>query len=187
LDRSSAIESHGMAFFWPPLQRGVRLLRALFGRAKSQSRRSCAPRFALDLALLKSAGRRPAVLVLYRGPCAAVSRGRKGPQGHRQGCRCLFVRGRMPCRKARPRLTDLPGRWPGKRQAGWPSLWLLSLGQARESDSASAGGRNRFSSNRLGEATSEKQEQDQNGWRPLLRSSFGPPSAPAFASPLSRE
>ncbi len=48
----------------------------------------------------------------------------------------------MCCRETRPSLTDFPGRMPGKRQAGCPSLWLLSLGQARESDSPSEGARN---------------------------------------------
>ena len=38
-----------------------------------------------------------------------------------------FRTGRMPVRKARPRLTDLPGRMPGKRQAGWPFSLVIFL------------------------------------------------------------
>ena len=38
-----------------------------------------------------------------------------------------FRQGRMPCRKARPRLTNLPGRMPGKRQAGCRFLLGTSL------------------------------------------------------------
>jgi hypothetical protein len=79
-----------------------------------------------------------------RGPCAALSRGRQAAQRESAGSRLLFVSTGMCCRKARPRLTDLPGRMPGKRQAGWPSLWLLSLGHARESNSPSEGGRKLF-------------------------------------------
>jgi hypothetical protein len=47
-----------------------------------------------------------------------------------------------PCRKARPRLTDLPGRRPGKRQAGCSfSLVTFSLSTQRESDSGAMGAR----------------------------------------------
>ena len=38
----------------------------------------------------------------------------------------------MCCRKARPRLTNLPGRMPGKRQMGVASLWATFLWPHRE-------------------------------------------------------
>ncbi len=78
-----------------------------------------------------------------RGPCAAVRRGRQAPQGESARCRFLFASTWMCCRKARPRLTDLPPMataWMpelrqrrsgcpmgGKRQAGWPSLLVTYL------------------------------------------------------------
>ncbi len=67
-----------------------------------------------------------------RGPCAAVRRGRQGRAAGVARDGNAFSRGQEPARKARPRLTDLPGRKPGKRQAGWPSLWLLSLWPRKE-------------------------------------------------------
>jgi len=58
-----------------------------------------------------------------------------------------FSTGQESCRKARPRLTDLPGRTPGKRQAGWPSLWVTFLLATQEkSDSVAAGDRKLFAS-----------------------------------------
>ena len=56
-------------------------------------------------------------------PCAAVRRGRQAAQRESTGMSTPFSQGRMPCRKARPRLTDLLGRMPNKRQAGWPYLF----------------------------------------------------------------
>src|SRR6185312_4839458 len=51
----------------------------------------------------------------------------------------------MCCRKARPRLTDLPGRMPGKRQAGCRFLLGTSLlDKQKRSASASEGGRKLF-------------------------------------------
>jgi len=80
-----------------------------------------------------------------RGPCAVVSRGRQAAQRASTGMSMPFRQGRMPCRKARPRLTDLPGRKPGKRQAGWPSLWVTFLLATQEkSDSAAEGRRKLF-------------------------------------------
>src|SRR6185312_15974691 len=77
-----------------------------------------------------------------RGPCAAVSRGRKAAQRESAGCRLLFASTWMCCRKARRRLTDLPGRKPGKRQAGWPSLLVTFLLATQEkSDSRAEGAR----------------------------------------------
>ena len=53
-------------------------------------------------------------------PCAAVSRGRQAAQRASTGMSMPFRQGRMPCRKARPRLTDLPGRSPASAKWGAP-------------------------------------------------------------------
>ncbi len=70
-------------------------------------------------------------------PCGAVRGGRSGPAGVPDTDVGHFSSGQEPGRKARPPLTDWLGRRPGQRHAGCRSLWLLSLGQARESDPAS--------------------------------------------------
>ena len=93
---------------------------------------------ARGLAVLKSAGHDGPLLC--RGPCAAVRDGRQAAQRASTRMSMPFRQGRMPCRKARPALTDLPGRKPGKRQAGWP----FSLATQRESDSVAAGDRPLF-------------------------------------------
>jgi hypothetical protein len=86
--------------------------------------------------------------LLYPGPCAAVSRGRQAAQRESTGRSTPFRQGRKPCRKARPRLTDLPGRMPGKRQAGWPSLLVTFLLATQEkSDSVAEGDRPLFTLN----------------------------------------
>jgi len=98
---------------------------------------------AVDLALLKSARRERAAL---RGaPMARRVGGGKAPQGWLAGRRASSTSGQEPCRRtpvAHPR-TRRAG-CPQGAPSGWPSLWLLSLGQARESDSPSAGGRKLF-------------------------------------------
>ena len=81
-------------------------------------------------------------LFIFGPPCAAVRGGRSGPQGNRQGCRFLFAGAGAPSKSpAAPH--ELAG-FTGQRQAGVPfslalppSRWLLSLGQARESNPAS--------------------------------------------------
>jgi hypothetical protein len=60
-----------------------------------------------------------------RGPCAAVSRGRQAAQRASAWMPMPFRQGRMPCRKARPRLTDLPGRSPASAKRGVVFSWLL--------------------------------------------------------------
>ena len=86
--------------------------------------------------------------LLYRGPCAAVRRGRQAAQRASAWMPMPFRQGRMPCRKARPRLTDLLGRKPNKRQAGWPSLLVTFLLATQEkSDSVAAGDRPLFALN----------------------------------------
>jgi len=74
--------------------------------------------------------------LLFRGPWAAVKRGRPGRAAGEATDGLAFSRGQEPARKARPRLTHLPGRTPGKRQPGWPfSLVTFSLATQRESNS----------------------------------------------------
>ena len=81
-------------------------------------------------------------------PCAAVRRGRQAAQRANPWMDSPFRAGRMPARKARPRLTDLPGRMPGKRQAGCSfSLVTFSLSTQRESNSGAAGARKLFALN----------------------------------------
>ena len=75
---------------------------------------------------------------LSGSPYDSGGRVEDSPQGGPQGCGPVFRQGRMPCRK-----TPQPAREPGgpkarkARHPGCRSLWLLSLGQARESDPAS--------------------------------------------------
>ena len=97
----------------------------LKSQSQSQSKAPVCRSFAFDPALLKSAGQDGPLL--YRSPCAAVSRGRQAAQRESTGMSTPFRQGRMPCRKARPRLTDLPGRSPASAKRGALSLWLLSL------------------------------------------------------------
>ena len=78
------------------------------------------------------------------GPLCGGEVGSTGPQGNRQGCRFLFVRAGCPVEKPGRTSRTCRAWMPGKRQAGWPSLWLLSLRHARESDSPSEGGRKLF-------------------------------------------
>jgi len=53
-----------------------------------------------------------------------------------------FSSGQESCRKARPRLTDLPGRRPASAKRGGLSLWLaFSLATQRESNSGADGAR----------------------------------------------
>ena len=83
--------------------------------------------------------------LLYRGPCAAVRWGRQAAQRALPGMATPFRAGRMPARKARPRLTDLPGTMPGKRQVGCRFLLVTSLlDKQKRSNSPSEGGRKLF-------------------------------------------
>ena len=68
-------------------------------------------------------------------PCVVVRGGRSGPAGVPDRTSGTFRPGRSPVEKpGRPSRTG----WaqPRQRHAGCLSLWLLSLGQARESDPA---------------------------------------------------
>ncbi|CAM0999849.1 hypothetical protein EJMOOK_14395 [Rhodanobacter sp. Root179] len=58
-------------------------------------------------------------------PCAAVRRGRQAAQRALPRMATPFRTGRMPVRKARPRLTDLPDRSPASAKRGVVFSWLL--------------------------------------------------------------
>jgi len=97
--------------------------------------------------------------LLLRGPWAAVRRGRPSRAAGESMDGLAFSRGQarawmpelrqrrsgcpMPARKARPRLTDLPGRMPGKRQPGWPSLLVTFLLATQEKSNSGAGRRSK--------------------------------------------
>jgi len=126
------------ADFPPPARRAIgtpgkaaRSQRALFRRADAG-----APRVV----------RRPAVAsgahdarLLFRGPWAAVRRGRQGRAAGiaREGD--AFSTGQEPGRKARPRLTDSQGRMPGERQPGRPFLLATSLLGTQKRSSSTRG------------------------------------------------
>src|SRR6185503_5094324 len=84
-------------------------------------------RFAFASARALASGAHDARL-LFRGPSAAVSRGRSGRAAGvaREGN--AFSRGQEPARKARPRLTDFPCMDARKAPPrGVVSSWLLLL------------------------------------------------------------
>ena len=127
--------------------RAARSQRALFKRARSKT--EAKPQQSITLLWLSLFAFRlstecgpgwPAALPGV--PCAAVSRGRQAAQREPTGMSVPFRTGRMPVRKARPRLTDLPGRMPGKRQAGGRFLLVTSLlDKQKRSNSGAAGAR----------------------------------------------
>jgi len=55
--------------------------------------------------------------LIYHLPCEAVSRGRQGPQGSRQGCRLLFVRTGV-LSKSPAAAHGLAGRSPASAEEG---------------------------------------------------------------------
>jgi hypothetical protein len=80
--------------------------------------------------------------LLYPGPLCGGETGSTGRAAGESMEGLAFSCGQEPARKARPRLTDLSGRKPGKRQAGWPfSLVTFSLATQRESNSSANGDR----------------------------------------------
>jgi|GEM_PF-4979944 len=90
---------------------------------------------------------------LFTPLCGGESGTIRPRSGSRHGCRLLFARAgdgmdagveatqdavaRCPIEKPGPDSRTCRAS-PGKRQAGWPSLWPLSLGHPRESGSRSA-------------------------------------------------
>ena len=81
--------------------------------------------------------------LLYPGPLCGGEVGTTGPRGSRLRMSAPFRQGRMPCRKARPQLTDLPGRDARQAPSGMAFLfgYLYSLATQRESNSGAAGAR----------------------------------------------
>jgi hypothetical protein len=101
--------------------RATRLLRVLFRRARATLRFGFSPSAGHDGPLLS------------RGPCAAVRRGRQAAQRASTWLSMPFRQGRMPCRKARPRLTDLPPTDGRQAPSGVAfSFGYFSLGHTRE-------------------------------------------------------
>ncbi len=80
------------------------------------------------------------LLLIFNPLGAAVRAGRSGPEGGEDRSPRLFDGTGMSRQKARPALTYPQQRSCGGRRAGCPSLWLLSLGQARESNSGRGSG-----------------------------------------------
>jgi len=112
----------------PPLQRGpgkaTRLLRVLFRRARATARAT------LRFSFSPSAGHEGPLL--YLGPLCGGETGTTGRAAGVDREVDSFSPGQEPCRKARPRLTNLPGRSPASAKRGGLSLWLLSLWPHKE-------------------------------------------------------
>ena len=110
---------------------------------KGQSKASVCRRFALDPVLLKSADQEGPLL--YRGPCAAVRRGRQAAQRALPGMATPFRAGRSPLEKPGPGSRTCWAGCPTSAKRGGLSLWLsFSLATQRESNSPSEGGRKLF-------------------------------------------
>ena len=70
------------------------------------------------------------------GPCRSAGGWRISPQGRAHDARVFFASTRMCCRKTPQAERELAGQDARRATGpGWPSLWLLSLGHSRESDS----------------------------------------------------
>ncbi|HXD37826.1 MAG TPA: hypothetical protein VN624_14310, partial [Rhodanobacter sp.] len=91
-------------------------------QSQSQSRASVRRSSALDLAVLKSAGQDGSLL--YRGPCAAVRRGRQAAQRASAGMP-------MPFRQHMDVLSKSPA--PAHGLAGQARAWMPELRQRRSS------------------------------------------------------
>ena len=103
--------------------RAARILRALFRRARARAS------FCFSASSPSAGHDGPP---LYRGPLRGGETGSTGRAAGVDRDVGSFSPGQESGRKARPRLTDLPGREPGKRQAGWPfSLVIFLFGHAK--------------------------------------------------------
>jgi len=113
--------------------RGVQALDPCLRRDDEQNqKRSAAISRRIAVAVAVASGAHDA-RPLFRAPSAAVSRGRPGRAAGEATDGLAFSRGQESARKARPRLTHLPGRTPGKRRRGVSfSLGYFSFGQAKE-------------------------------------------------------
>ena len=124
------------------LVRAARSQRALFRRARAEQQQSAAQAWRSAVAI--ASGAHDARL-LFRGPSAAVSRGRQGRAAGIAMEGDAFSPGQESRRKARPRLTDFPPK-DGRKATprGGLLFWLLfSWPRKRKGTRAPAGARNR--------------------------------------------
>lgn len=115
-----------------PRQRPVRR-RQSAGLMLSPFRRAAATRVRAGCALL------------CRGPLGAASGWRTSPKGGRQDVGQFFVRAGALSKNPATRSRTWRAGCPEGAPSGCPSLWLLSLGQARESNSVPGRGSKRLS------------------------------------------
>ena len=153
LVRIPANHPAGFSFTRPPLQRGpgraTRILRVLLeepDQEQNKSKAAAERRFALDaafqlLSFSPSAGHDGPLL--YPGPLCGGELGTTGPQGHRQGCRCLFARTGVLSKSPAP-AHGLAGQDARQAPSGVAFLFSLvtfSLATQRESNSGATGAR----------------------------------------------
>ena len=106
-----------------PEQRGV---------ARGKPSQGRMPRFATTRLRSEAAAR----MAASWGPCRSAGGWRISPQGRAHDARVFFASTRMCCRKTPQAERELAGQDARRATGpGWPSLWLLSLGHSRESDS----------------------------------------------------
>jgi hypothetical protein len=99
----------------------------MFYRLKSSDMRTAATKRPCIAASAQDAR------LLFRGPWAAVRRGRGGRAAGEARDGLAFSRGQEPARKARRRLTDFPSMEGRKAPTGVAfSFGYFSLGHARE-------------------------------------------------------
>jgi hypothetical protein len=77
-------------------------------------------------------------------PCAAVRRGRQAAQRALPGMATPFRAGRSPLEKPGPDSRTCRPWMGGKRQAGWPSLWVTFLLATQEKSNSAAEGRRKL-------------------------------------------
>jgi len=195
-DKLAGIRAGHPAGFPPPTRRAIgapgraaRSQRALLRRARSRTgakpRESDAlPWFLLVSFITECGPGWPAALPGV--PCAAVSRGRQAAQRASPWMDSPFRAGRMPARKARPRLTDLPDRMSGKRQAGGRFLLGTSLLDKQKRSTSAAAGRRKLLLWKLSAPNAETSESIARERAPTEAPAFmcrsSPPGSPTTAS-----
>lgn len=151
---AEARERGRYAFLPPRLGKGSATLSYHWGKAKGTLRFQTAVEnstphgiaflFCLDFVHLEQKQRDPPrcdvqqsctshllSLLTFGPPRAAVRGGRSGPEGVPGTTPGTFRQGRMPCRKARPTLTDRPALSAGDAM-GVPFLWVTFLWASKE-------------------------------------------------------
>ncbi len=137
----------GFSFARPPLQRGPRVERrascAHSSEEPDQEQGNSGAAFCCGCCFsLHHRVRARMARCSTRGPLRGGEAGSTGRAAGVARDGNAFSRGQEPARKARPRLTDLPGRMPGKRQAGCRFLLVTSLlDKQKRSNSGAAGAR----------------------------------------------